>query len=267
MRHEAFIASFNFGYKTGRMFKCPVIKGETVGFKAEIENVGTYEDTFNVTLYMNNTIIANSSFTLPPGETGVVEWTRTPKDVSLLAQSGLFNVTLKVSVFNVTNASVTTQTAWLKIIEPPILNITISPETPLVNQTVTIDASQSHHQDPNGTITLYSWKISDPEGVIKLSEQGSNLTTINFKFTIEGDWTIELTVIDNFGLTYDPNREKTEPYRKEFSVVVAGGEEAGAGIPEWLIALIAAIVIIVVIAVIVVLRKRRKAVVPEIPET
>ena len=38
--------------------------------------------------------------------------------------------------------------------DPPILNITISPETPLVNQTVTIDASQSHHQDPNGTITL-----------------------------------------------------------------------------------------------------------------
>jgi len=265
-RHGASIVSFNLGYPQGPVLKHPVIKGEPVKCRAEIKNVGTYEDTFNATLYINNTIVANASFTLLPGETEAVEWT-TELNIPLLHQSGLFNATLKVSVVNVADANITTKTTWLRIIEPPVLNITISPETPLVNQTVTIDASQSHHQDPNGTITLYRWKISDPNGIIKFSDQGSNLTTINFKFTIEGNWTIELTVTDNFGLTYDANREKTRPYRKEFSVVVAKGEEAGAGIPEWLIALIAIIVVAVVIAVIVVFRKRRKAVVPEIPET
>ena len=218
-RHGASIVSFALGYPQGPVLKHPVIKGEPVKCRAEIKNVGTYEDTFNATLYINNTIVANASFSLLPSETEAVEWT-TELDIPLLRQSGLFNATLKVSLVNVAEANITTKTTWLRIIEPPVLNITISPETPVVNQTVTINASQSYHQDPNGTITSYRWIIYDPYNDLKFLGEGPDLTTINFKFTIEGNWTIELIVTDNFGLTYDANRERTKPYRTELTIAV-----------------------------------------------
>jgi len=80
--------------------------------------------------------------------------------------------------------------------QPPIASFTFSPSTPLVNQTVTFDASASH--DPDGSIVSYKWDFGD-----------GNVTTvtnpiIKHVYTTAGstvNYKVTLTVTDNEGST------------------------------------------------------------------
>ncbi len=87
----------------------------------------------------------------------------------------------------------------LLIVEPwqpqpnlPVAIFHYSPALPLVNQTVTFDASYSY--DPNGPIVSYSWDFGD----------GTNQTSANpvttHIYAMNGTYTVSLTVTDNDGL-------------------------------------------------------------------
>jgi hypothetical protein len=109
-----------------------------------------------------------------------------------------------------------------------------SPKPPVVGEITTFNASASSHQDPEGEIVQYVWRIYapgmdpgvDPPDVVFY---GDNLTVISYTFDETGDWTLVLEVTDNFNLTYCPARYATAAYRivvytptiPEFSSVVS----------------------------------------------
>ena len=72
---------------------------------------------------------------------------------------------------------------------PPIATFTYSPRSPLTNEEIKFDASDS--SDTDGTIQSYSWDFGDDSiGSGKIS---------NHKYTAEGTYTITLEIIDNDG--------------------------------------------------------------------
>ncbi|MDI6886381.1 MAG: choice-of-anchor D domain-containing protein, partial [archaeon] len=85
--------------------------------------------------------------------------------------------------------------------EPPIASFTYSPERPVVNQTVTFDASSSY--DPDGTIVKYKWDFGD-----------GNITSltndiITHSYPSVGLYSVRLTVTDDGGLANSTSKTVT----------------------------------------------------------
>ncbi|MDF2955116.1 MAG: PKD repeat domain protein [Candidatus Alkanophagales archaeon MCA70_species_2] len=73
--------------------------------------------------------------------------------------------------------------------QPPIANFTYYPEKPVVDQSVTFDASSSY--DPDGTIVSYEWDFGDgatASGVV-----------VTHAYSAAGSYTVTLTVTDDDG--------------------------------------------------------------------
>ncbi|MDI6886250.1 MAG: carboxypeptidase regulatory-like domain-containing protein [archaeon] len=79
------------------------------------------------------------------------------------------------------------------IIQPPIALFTYSPENPIVNQSITSDASTSY--DPDGDIKNYIWHFGD--GNIT-STTGA---TITYSYSSAGNYEVKLTVTDDEGVS------------------------------------------------------------------
>ncbi len=75
--------------------------------------------------------------------------------------------------------------------QPPVASFTYSPEKPVVNQTVTFNASSSY--DPDGTIDSYVWNFGD-------GETGSG-EMVSHIYSSLGDYEVNLTVTDDNGAT------------------------------------------------------------------
>jgi len=108
---------------------------------------------------------------------------------------------------------------------PPVASFTYSPKTPVVNQTVTFDATSSY--DPDGSILSYEWKLGD----------GSTASgqIVSHSYQSPRGYRITLTVTDEKGLTSTVTKsiKVTESTEKERA------ENAGIGgvikmIMDWL---------------------------------
>jgi PKD repeat protein len=75
--------------------------------------------------------------------------------------------------------------------EPPVASFTYSPLNPLVNETISFDASCC--TDSDGTIVSYSWDFGDA-----LTSTSQNPTHVYVK---EGIYSVTLTITGNDGLT------------------------------------------------------------------
>ena len=73
--------------------------------------------------------------------------------------------------------------------QPPIANFTYYPEKPVVNQSVTFDASSSY--DPDGNITSYEWNFGDGNITNTMHE------IIKHSYSEVGSYEVTLTVTDN----------------------------------------------------------------------
>ena len=77
--------------------------------------------------------------------------------------------------------------------QPPIANFTYSPEKPVVNQSVTFDASSSY--DPDGTIVSYEWDFGDGNVTNTTHE------ILNHSYSEAGSYDVTLTVTDDDEVT------------------------------------------------------------------
>ena len=80
--------------------------------------------------------------------------------------------------------------------KPPVA-IFSAPDSALVNQTITLDASQSY--DTDGNIVNYTWNFGD-------GSTGYGVT-ITHSYSEPGNYTITLTVIDNDGLSNSTSKQ------------------------------------------------------------
>jgi PKD repeat protein len=215
--HEPAITAFKFGFERAGALKLPVIEGENTTFHIAVKNDGNEIDKFNITLYANSSVLKTwQTSELQPGETQTITW-KCPNPFDF----GYYNLTVDAEV----DGFVDTKQGWLHVIKPPKLIVEITPESPIVNQTATFNASKSMHQDPEGIIVYYAWWIYAP-GIDPMVEPptatfaGPDLTIINYNFTQVGNWTIILETTDNYGLRYDLKRIATADYMLTTKIVV-----------------------------------------------
>ena len=76
---------------------------------------------------------------------------------------------------------------YMRISDAPVASFTYSPDNPVVGETVTFDASNSY--DPDG-IRSYYWYING-------QHVNAIPPTMTHVFTVAGDYTVKLTVVDN----------------------------------------------------------------------
>ena len=262
IEHDLAVKTLSFlASHGGREFTPPIILGESAAFTITIENLGTVpEQAYNVVLYSNGTLLKEWDVTeaLPSGQSKTLTWTWDG-----IPQRGQYNMTTQVTVANDVDTQNNQVQQNIHVVETPLLQIDYTPETPIVNQTTTLDASSSTHKEPGGNITSYSWEIYNPDQTVDLDvpiyESGISFV---YTFTQEGNWTIVLKVKDNYGITYDARRALSSPYRLEEVKLVqseAGEDEGGGGIPIEYIAIIIVVIVAVIVALIVVYRRRSKS--------
>jgi len=121
-------------------------------------------------------------------------WVTTSVVVHKYSSEETYNVTLKVrDEYGVKSKDVDYINISVGNYQAPIANFTHSPESPLVDETITFNASNS--TDPDGTIVSYAWDFDD----------GNTTTTtekmITHSYALEGDHNVTLTVTDNEGVT------------------------------------------------------------------
>jgi len=197
-----------------REFAVPVILGENVTLFVTIENLGSIpEQAFIVILSINNAHFWKWRIMeiLSPGATKTLTWTWDKP-----AQPGGYNITAKALTRFDTNPQNNQLQQFLRVIDTPILNITYTPETLVVNQEIVLNASDSVHGDPNGQLTSYYWEIYAPgqelEEIPKYRSAESEIS-VSYTFIEAGNWTIVLRVEDSYGITYSETRTLTKAYR------------------------------------------------------
>jgi hypothetical protein len=150
---------------------------------------------------------------------------------------------------------------FLRVIETPELHIICTPTEPVVNETVTLNASTSIHKEPGGQIIAYAWELYSPDQIVNVDTARAYLKGVNvsYMFTQEGNWTIVLKVTDNYGFTYDRRRTLTSDYRVDLEYLpIKAAEEGGGGIPIEYIAIIVVVIIIIAAALVILYRRRQQ---------
>jgi PKD repeat protein len=106
---------------------------------------------------------------------------------------GIYNFTIDASITS--DRGVTApenQFIYVTVKSPPVAAFTYSPEIPIVNRTVTLDASLSY--DPDGDLASYFWNFGD----------GVNTTETDaityHNYTMIGNYNVTLNVTDSEGL-------------------------------------------------------------------
>jgi len=86
-------------------------------------------------------------------------------------------------------------------LKQPVASFTYTPENPVVNQTITFNASSSY--DPDGTIVSYEWDFGDGNVTSTTHE------ILNHSYSEAGSYEVTLTVTDNDGATNSTTKEIT----------------------------------------------------------
>jgi len=147
---------------------------------------GTFYNTFSLINHTTqNTIITGTikSTTDPVQLTDIIQYYE--KTGTVMAQWNSKELNESGSYF------VKTLKTSLSLKTPPFASFTYYPENPIVNQTITFNASLSYDQD--GNITSYNWNFGD-------NTNGTGVAPTHI-YKIEGVYTVALTVTDNDGET------------------------------------------------------------------
>ncbi|MCK4474594.1 PKD domain-containing protein, partial [Candidatus Bathyarchaeota archaeon] len=161
----------------------------TVAINVTVLNVGTITETFNVSVYYNAALLETRTLVLNAGAR------TTPTFTWVTISEGVYLIWAEVEQLpeeaNVTNNVFVDGTVTVSSLQPPVASFTFSPMSPYTGQDVTFDASLSY--DLDGTIDSYTWSFGD--GAI------GNGKIVTHSYTDNGTYEVELTVVDNDGLT------------------------------------------------------------------
>ncbi len=170
---------------------------EEVGVDIEI-TISTFNEgvlsspSFLVSVYANQTSLTSTPVTIPalPGRTGnsfVLNWNTTG------LRTGYYILVANASLVpgeNDTANNISPPTTFnLLAMQPPVAVFTMSITSPVVGQSVSLNASASN--DPDGTISSYSWDLGDGT-----TDTGATTT---HTYTIVGSYDITLRVTDDDG--------------------------------------------------------------------
>lgn len=106
----------------------------------------------------------------------------------IYSKHGNYSVTLNVTdsegLWDIASKNVT-------VLAPPIALFMYSPNTPVVNEFITFDASESY--DPDGTVVDFAWNFGDG------NTTATNYKVISHVYAEHGNYSVTLTAIDNDG--------------------------------------------------------------------
>ncbi|MCW4052551.1 MAG: PKD domain-containing protein [Candidatus Bathyarchaeota archaeon] len=246
------ISGIGIGTLVGAQLINPIIRGENVSIYVLLTNNGAIENFYNLTLFEGDGELATwRNESLESDEIRTYSYTLETQDL----EPGQHFATAKIENLH-RNIIQDSFTESFFVMEPPLLRIDKSQDDIHENDTVTLTAGGSIHQDSQSSIMNYDWTLfkpraSDPTYVL-------SGVTINHTFTQNGTWRIVLTVTDNWGTTYDSQRNATSPYKLEINVEVSSiDENNGSYIPtREILALI--IVFFMVVSTIAVSRYERR---------
>ncbi|MCK4435840.1 hypothetical protein KAU87_03415 [Candidatus Bathyarchaeota archaeon] len=209
------IVSMNVGALVGTQWHNPLIAGEDAIVSVFVFNEGEIANFYNLSLYDGDTLLVWwKGESLGRHKSRVHDYTL---KTNLLGR-GIHRVTAELSVLHYETIIVDLFTGNFTLIYGPLLSIIKTPIEIEQNETMTLSAESSFHQDPSSFISTYTWLLYEPEAEIPAYEFKG--VTVTHRFSKNGTWTAVLTVEDNWGITLDPLRTATAPYRKEIEVNV-----------------------------------------------
>jgi len=166
--------------------------GQPAVFWVLTRNFGLYNETFEVKVAISNDTalveVQTKNITL---HGLAVEQTLFSWNTAGVAPDS-YTVKVEAVLVGDDDLSNNQKTRLIRVIVPPIASFTFSPSEPIVNGTVTFNASASYDPDPNGEIDKYTWNFGD----------GNNATGViaTHNYTATGIYTVNLTVTDKDGL-------------------------------------------------------------------
>ncbi|MEA2075108.1 MAG: PKD domain-containing protein [Euryarchaeota archaeon] len=174
---------------SGYINNTAMIFSPNISYRYEV--IGTDNGTYGLSMFSveNGTdtdfFISNLSTQTNATHEYTVNWT-------ILSQGGA-GVTLKI------DADGDGEFEETITIQPPIANFTYTPENPVVNQTITFDASNS--TDLDGNITSYKWDFGD--------ETNGTGEKPSHSYSSAGNYIVTVTVRDNDGATTSTSKTIT----------------------------------------------------------
>jgi hypothetical protein len=250
------LALMNFGCTVvvgADQFGSAAIIGETVRVDFQVKGNGTYDEVFDV--------FAN--VTTSDGETlATVNWTSEQVNkYNIKAYNFTVNATVAGNLTVAVSATIAqvdsnpennNLAGRIRVMNPPHLNATYSQEQIIVEQNVTFSAAASYQE--GGQIIAFLWRTHhETDGPDQFSNDQSG-ETATYALARSGNWTIRLRATDIAGITYDPTRPLSAPYRLDFSVT-AKGEEFPI---EWIILPVVGIVAAAIVGYLLYRRTRPK---------
>jgi len=188
IKYETTLAVHDIGIVSVTPSPTLVVAGENVSIDVVVKNNGTVTETFFVCVYYDSNLIENrTGVSLASGTQTTLTFSWNTSSVS----SGTYTIKAEAPLTGDPSPGDNTYVdGTVTVIKLPVAAFTYSPPTPLVNQTVTFDASSS---TPNGgSIVSYAWDFGD-------GNTGSGMI-VNHTYSDGGDFTVTLNITDSEGL-------------------------------------------------------------------
>jgi len=177
----------------GLVYPQHIYAGESVNVTVGAKNLGNTTESFNVTLYSNNTVIGEQPIQdLIPLETKMLsfDWNTigwAPGDTYTLSA----NATVLSNETDTNNNHLVVGTVTI-LFESPTADFTYSPDPMIENQTIFFDANNS--TAGSGTISEYVWDFGDGKSAVTPNSIASHV------YESKGTYNITLTVQNTYGL-------------------------------------------------------------------